>query len=546
MLSMLAAAAAAPAQNQPTPMAEFVRQNDLVVESYLERQNTDPDSRWRGAIAGETGLHEAGTASGVLARGVAAYVSRDSKYFQDKLLRARLELAIEHMERVQTPDGNFDLLVTNFNSPPDTAFITRNLANAACVAKREGAAEIHERMTPLLRRCGEGLVKGGVHTPNHRWVACAALAQLYDLFPEPAYKARAEEWLAETIDIDADGQYSEQSTTVYNPIVNDCLVTAAKKLSRPDLLEPVRRNLEAMMYLMHDNYEVVTEISHRQDRGAIGDMGRYWFCLRAMARQDNDGRLETIVRHFEPRNAALNLLLEFPELQTDGPAPRPAPDDYAKAFPHSRLVHVRRGRTSAMTILEGNSRFFAVRRGDAVIEGGRFAAAFFGKGQFRPTRGVWRDGAFFMEQELKAGYYQPFGDGRTQPWGVEPWYALRPGRDETEVCHLRYKTEIHEKPNGFDVRMTAEGTDWVPLAVEVNLRPGGKLNGVTAAPDADDAFILESGHASYTLGADTLRFGPGKAETRYTQVRGADAKLAGPSVYITGYTPFDHTLEIRW
>ncbi len=550
LLSLPAAAAfaavSASAQKPSTSMAAFVRRNDEVVESYLERQNTDPDSRWRGSLPDSTGLHQPGSASGVLARGVAAYVHPESKYHRSKALRQRLELAIEHMERVQTPDGNFDLLITNFNSPPDTAFITRNLAAAAWLSRHHGAAEIFERMTPLLKRCGEGLVNGGVHTPNHRWVMCAALAQLHDLFPnEAAYKARIDEWLMETIDIDADGQYSEQSTTVYNAIVNDCLVTIAKKLQRPELLEPVRRNLDAMMYLLHDNYEVVTEISHRQDRGEVGHMGPYWFCLRAMAREDNNGKLETLVRHIEPDYSALGLLLEYPELQQEGPTPEPVPDDYVKSFPHSRLAHVRRGKTSAMVILEDNSRFFAVRRGGAVVEGLRFASAFFGKGQFRPQRGVMRDGASFLEQDLEAAYYQPFGDGRTQPWGVGPWYELRPRREATEINRIQYRAEVHEKPNGFDVRMVAEGVDWIPYAIEVNLRPGGKLSGVAEGP-SQDAFLLKDGYATYTLDGDTLRFGPGVAETEYVQVRGAEPKLPGPSVYLTGYTPLDRVLEFRW
>jgi hypothetical protein len=28
-------------------------------------------------------------------------------------------------------------------------------------------------------------------------------------------------------------------------------------------------------------------------------MGPYWFCLRAMAREDNNGKLETLVRQIE-------------------------------------------------------------------------------------------------------------------------------------------------------------------------------------------------------------------------------------------------------
>jgi hypothetical protein len=48
------------------------------------------------------------------------------------------------------------------------------------------------------------------------------------------------------------------------------------------------------------------------------------------------------------------------------------------------------------------------------------------------------------------------------------------------------------------------------------------------------------------VGSDTVRFGPGVAGHLLTQLRGAEAKLPGKSVYVTGYTPFDQTVRFEF
>jgi hypothetical protein len=56
--------------------------------------------------------------------------------------------------------------------------------------------------------------------------------------------------------------------------------------------------------------------------------------------------------------------------------------------------------------------------------------------------------------------------------------------------------------------------------------------------------MLRQNTGRYVLGPDTIEFGPGKADHRYTQVRGALPKGEGSSVYLTGTTPFNFTLNI--
>jgi hypothetical protein len=543
---MLAAAsvAAAPAQSQERYWAitpELISKHDEYVDTLLERQTKDASSRWRGGLPDADGLHNGGSAAATVGACATALVQEKSRHFRSGAVTQGLVSATEFLKRHTSTDGNIHLLITNFNSPPDTAFATNTMATAALLARKHNAREISELVEPILRTWSGGLVKGGIHTPNHRWVLCAALTQLNELFPDPGFVGRIDQWLAEGIDIDPDGQYTERSTVVYNAITNRALTVMAVKLNRPTLLDPVRKNLDSMLYLIDAGYETVTAISRRQDRNTRGGLERYWMPLRYLAMKDGNGVYESLARAYP---ASLTDLMEYPELMDSGPVPSPAPADYVKVFPALKVARVRRGSASATVVLEGDSRFVTLRRGNAVVEAVRFSSAFFGKGQFVPTAHRLREGAFEMTQALEGPYYQPLDPPRKV--GTEEWEETRKRRKQTEVCRMRYAAEVAEFQNGFRVRMRAEGTDDVPVAIEIALREGGTIEGCETAPRVNDGYLLAQGEATYRRGGDTLRFGPGRKEHTYTQVRGAHEKWPGPCVYLTGYTPFDHTLEFRW
>ncbi|HEU0141758.1 MAG TPA: hypothetical protein VFQ79_18695 [Bryobacteraceae bacterium] len=543
---MLPAAAAVFAQTgEPSWLRQVIDRHDSHVEHLLKQQITSPRDRWRGIFPDEYGLYFPAAAAGIIDAMAAAYLHPGSKFHKNAELPRRIQLAADLLAREQTSDGNWDLPITNFNSPPDTGFILRNLCPPAVLLKRAQETELFGQLEPLLRKAGGGISKGGVHTPNHRWVICAALSQLYELFEEPGYLKRIDQWLAEGIDIDPDGQFSERSTYVYNPVTDNALTTMAAKLNRPHLLEPVRNNLESMLYLLHPEHEVVTEISRRQDRNQRGDMGPYWFSLAYLARHhDNrDGRFETLAAHFAPTRASLSALMEYPELAAPGPALVSVPDHYRRAFPHNQLFHIRRGRMSAVVLAGGRSRFFTLRNGNAVVNAVRFASAFFGKGQFSAPVIEEAGNTFRMTQRLEAPYYQPLDPPERVNAGQ--WEAVRPKRKKSEICRLTQSVTISEHGTGFRLRIRSEGTKDVPLAVEINLREGGKLESVVPAQKVTEGWIFESGHAIYRAGPDAIRFGPGTRAHVYTQVRGAEPKLPGPSVYLTGTTPFDHTIAFE-
>jgi hypothetical protein len=289
---------------------------------------------------------------------------------------------------------------------------------------------------------------------------------------------------------------------------------------------------------------VVSEISRRQDLNQRGDIGRYWFALRYLAVHDGNGQYAALADPFAAQHARLAALMEYPELAQPGPAHAAIPEFYERPFPALGIARIRRGLTSATLILGGSSRFVALRRGEAVINAVRFASAFFGKGQFVPERAEKRGDGYVFTQSLRADYMQPLD--RPRRIGPPDWAAARAERRRTEVCRLEQSATVTERANGFRVRIQAHGTSDVPVAVEINLREGGRLEGCIPAPRVQDGWLLPAGQATYRAGQDEMRFGPGLALHRYTQVRMAEEKLPGPSVYLTGYTPFDHTLEFEW
>jgi len=549
ILSLSAAAAAATAYAAPAAPPEapavVLAGTDAAVDFYLRSQITEP-GQWLGSVPDDYMQHPVGATGGLIETMTAALIHPGSKHHNENELVNRIRLAAGFLERSQSPEGFIDGITTNFNSAPDTAFVVINVGTAAAIAKLYANETVLGILRPFLVKAGNGMAVGGIHTPNHRWVVSSSLAQIHDVFPNPAYPKRIEQWLAEGIDIDDDGQYTERSTVTYDPICDRAFTVLAAKLKRPELLDPVRRNLRAMMYMLHPDGEVVTEVSRRQDQFGRGTMAGYWFPLQYLAMHDGDGQFATLARQLGVENTPLSALMEYPELAGTLPAGAPLPEYYEKQFPLVGLTRIRRGELDGTVILQDSSRFFSARKGPLVVNAVRFATSFFGKGQFVPGTTVKRDVGYVGTQSLEALYYQPLAP--VQKVTTQNWAELRDKRRTTQICKLEQSATLKEKAGGFELRIQASGNSGgtpigVPLAVEISLREGGKLEGCRPAPHLDGAWVLQQDYATYTVEGKTLRFGPGAAPHLLAQLRGAEAKLPGVGVYLTGYTPFDKTIS---
>jgi hypothetical protein len=537
-------------REEPPPVGEDIYPDLLKVaeraaEDSLPRQQTD------GGLRDDQEIPQPGATAGFLSSLAAVFLAPESRYHRSVDLLERMQRAAEYLVRIQHGDGTIDLPTTNFGSPPDTAFAMEPLCAAAEVLRARKYGEtrgLEATLETFIQRGASALTTGGIHTPNHRWVVVSALARCHHLFPDPRYLTRLEEWLAEAIDLDEEGQFTERSTGIYNAVTDRALLTTGRMLDRPALFEPVRKNLEAMIYFLHPEGEVATDISRRQDRFQPATLRSYYLPYHFLARHDGNGRFATVAddierMYFHQLGGEFIYFLEIAELRQVLPPREHLPTNYEKFFPVSEFVHIRRGARSA-TVLGGGSRFFSFRHGGAVVEAVRLASAFFGKGQFSAP--LSRQGSGYqLVQELEGYYLQPLAPQDRRADGN--WEAMpNSRRAHSNTCHLRSAVVIRETADGFELSLDIGGTHQVPLTLEVTLRPGGELtgDGLVAVPGVPNTYFLGEGLASYEVAGQRLRVGPGFRRHAWTQLRGAEPRLEGVTLYLTEFTPLNRALQV--
>ncbi len=546
---------------------QLVKANDAELPSLLDSAKASP----------RYGARSVGEAVQTLAAG---YCAPESSYFKSQNILPGLDVQAEKLLAAQHADGTIDS--GNLSSPPDTAFVVQTVCSALTILQRISApqlASINSKLAKFLLSAGEALSTGGIHTPNHRWVVSSALAQLNALFPNPKYVNRLDDWLGEGVFCDADGQFEERSTGIYSRVVDNALITMARLLQRPQLLEPVRRNLAMNIFYMHPNGELETVGSRRQDQTMDAWISNYYLQYRYMAIQDQNRQFAAVARLAEQigldraeAKIPLTEFLEEPLYRRNLPEPEPLPTSYARYFAGSALARIRRGDTSATVYggsdwplgissgLASNPTFFTFRKGKAVLESVRMMPVFFSEASFRSSGMRVEDNRYMLQQQNHVPYYQPLpkharnpqGDYPLTPAGNRFWSKLNfPARTMSNIQSLQQNVTVTENAGAFSLAFDIGGHDRVPVIIELSFRHNGELDGIEPGQTRPNLFFLRQGNGTFRVGDDVITFGPGQADHEMIRMETATGDLRqDPSqpdrfrVYITGFTPFKKTITI--
>jgi hypothetical protein len=531
---------------------------------------------------------------------VSAFVNpRGQNHHHSALLRP-LNTLLDALADRQNPSGLYD--IGNLDSPPDTSFVISDLGLAYDLLRQDGQAATvpaREKYAAIMRRSARSLAEGGVHTPNHRWEISKALAYLNHLWPSRLLRARINDWLGEGIDQDAEGEYSERSPNYASEVTNRSLLTIARLAGKPQLLRNVRRNLALTLYRIEVNGEVETVQSRRQDQTGTQDVWKYLMHFRELALADHDRRFAAVAEQIIDRVAAapksfatsgysvgefLAEALAYPDLTAVLPGPVQPVTRYQKFFRGSQLVRIRRDDITAsifggtdwhnprldaaghLTVireiasgLSTNPTFFKLRKGAAILDSVRMSPRFFSTGHFR-SDGVsaGRDG-WRLHDRVEVPYHLPLPqryrrrDGNYALGSEGRFYAKMDFPHRPKQYRVLETSIIIRQvgDSAFDLAFDVQGPP-TSLTIELCFRSGGSLTGVV--PAGGDYQLVE-GEGAYTVGSDTITFGPGNGSgirqpiamdpgEKYTYL-GGNLVPAGQRVYITGEVPFRYTLRLR-
>lgn len=476
---------------------------------------------------------------------------------QDELLH-RVSIALDYMQRAQRPSGLIDLRSTNYDSSPDTGFVVELLCSLVSIGRESAILQdILPKIETFVRKAVAGMLIGGFHTPNHRWVITSALTQARQLYDGLGAEEVIKAYLAEGFDADEEGAYIERSVGIYDTVSNRALLFIAENWrdASESALDAVDRNLDFDLHLLHADGTTETGLSRRQDYGtrtvpiglltsllqynAIRPDARYvraaqWLWEQASPSDVGSAYwlLHTLLRHGIP-----------PVSDADYPV------DFVRYYPKNQVWRVLQNDISA-SVFGGVTRLMTLTYGEIALSSVKISQTYFGVGHFIAETVSAEDKSVRLHssgvQKLhKPGYELPLN----RPVDPDLWEETFAERDVYHIPPAESVLTVTAVDNGFDFHFrTLDGLDQVPVQIAFDFPAGGywETNDTALQTQAGQVIFLKQGYGRLRMGDEVLTLGVGAEGHRYYAMRHAEpVPHDHVRILITFITPVDHHFTMR-
>lgn len=489
---------------------------------------------------------------------IEGYVCKESRHFHDEAVADAIRRVLVYMERHQRPDGCFDLSGCNFASPPDTAFMTNAIFNAWWLMEKrcdETTEWLKKPVLHFIETCAEGIAAGGFHTPNHRWAISACLKCAAKATGRKEFSERADQYLAEGLDINEDGEFAERSAGNYNQVNDDQMIRLFIATGEKRFLEASKANLEMMFDYIEPDDSVFTNNSTRQDNGKKVYLNTYYILFLLTGYLLKDKKLaraaeymyQTSRKHGIVPNG-IEWLLLYDDL--DGYGDEESFDlakveHYSRVFPASRIARTRNGNYS-WTMMENRPNFLYFQSG-ALTMYLVIYSNICDRRHFLGEKIETIENGYAMKSHAAGWYYKPFWPNLP---ATSDWWAMDNPHTRERVQGLPLDTcvKVTDTGDGIDVAITTTGIDRLPFRVEAGILPC-RVRGEQFLMDgkAGASIVLMNGMVEMTNAAgDTITLSPGFCEHGMLW-RSTESYPQSPdhfTIYMTDFTPIDRVIHI--
>ncbi len=540
--------------------------SEKTVRQALTATIRDPQSPYFGKPRLPNGLYEPCYPMIYITHICSVYVCPESVYYHNDELMDMLKILCVGTESVVHEDGTDDLTISNFHQPeyfhiPLLCQAYRYLEAIPSPSEKE--KEATEKLYHLIERLSQGLLASGFHTPNHRWVHTSALYYAYNTLKvkDERFLALAKKYLAEKIDIDEYGEFSERSAGMYSAVSDRALCGIAVEAKKPELFDLVKRNLLLVYRYLESESAIFTQNSRRKDKGEVSsdilfDFDRYTdICLTAYANTKDLTFLQILFSALEKRKeprlvySSLPAFLNYPELknvQVDFSALPPLETEFHAYYPDSYIVRVKE-ENAIYSILAKNPNFLHVTVGNIRICA-RMCSSFFAKAQFLPDV-IEKIGEkkYRMVYHTAADYKLPFD---VPPEGSEKYWTMD-YKSRTSICRCEYgyTVDFEFTEKGIRMHIETDGMPNVPFKLEFTVTPDVYVragNAMTMATAGSFLCARDGDISLYNYEGDRITIKGAFSEHFYHRdMRGS---ISAPSnkfmLYFTEFSPIDKAVEI--